>query len=101
VGVYGLNLLLLGVVSYASWAYAEKHGLVTLAGEAADTLCRTVRRRIVVNHTLYTMGALSCFIDTYLSIFTIIAVQLSMIFVSNSGARSSEAAGKLRAPGGS
>ena len=52
VGIYGLNLLLLGLVSYAAWAYAEKQGLVTLAGPAAETLCRTVRRRIIVNHAL-------------------------------------------------
>ena len=66
---YGLNLLLLGVVSYSSWAYAERHGLVT-------------------------RGALTCFINTYLSIFIIIAVQLSMVFVFNSGARAHEAGAK-------
>ena len=83
VGIYGLNLVLLGLVSYASWAYAERHGLVRLAGEAGETLCRTVRRRIVVNHAPYTAGALSCVINTYLSIFFIIGVQLSMVFVFN------------------
>lgn len=92
VGIYGLNLFLLGVVSYVAWAYAEKHGLVTVAGAPAESLCRTVRRRIVVNHALYTTGALFCFLNTYLSIFIIIAVQLSMVFVFHSAIRSPELA---------
>ncbi len=72
---YWGNVLLLGVILYASWKYAKRAGLlkedVTKAFECA------VERRIVVAQALYAIGALLCLINNYLSIGFIILVQLN------------------------
>jgi hypothetical protein len=39
------SFLALGLVSYGSWAYAEKRDWIRLAGEAGETLCRARDRR--------------------------------------------------------
>jgi uncharacterized membrane protein len=72
---YWGNVLLLGIILYASWKYAKRAGLlkedVTKAFECA------VERRIVVGQALYAVGALLCLINNYLSIGFIVLVQLN------------------------
>ena len=72
---YWGNLLLLGVVLFASWRYAVKTGLVK-AG-APPEIGRWVEQRILIGQALYAFGALLCVVDTYWSIAFIILVQLN------------------------
>jgi uncharacterized membrane protein len=73
--VYWANVLLLGVVLYASWRYASRAGLVK-DGTPAE-VSQAIKRRIVVAQTLYAVGALLCIVDTYWSIGFIVLVQLN------------------------
>lgn len=72
--VYWLNLLLLGLALYASWAYATRAGL--LKDEVAEDMSRATRRRIVVFQLLYAVGFLLSFVSTYLAIAFIFLLQL-------------------------
>src|ERR1700736_5473902 len=72
--VYWLNLLLLGLALYASWAYATRAGL--LKDEVAEDMARATRRRIVVFQLLYAVGFLLSFVSTYLAIAFIFLLQL-------------------------
>src|SRR5689334_6646666 len=68
--VYWVNLLLLGIALYASWAYATRAGLLK-DSEAAEDLSRATRRRIIAFQLLYAAGFLLCFLSTWLSIAVI------------------------------
>jgi uncharacterized membrane protein len=72
---YWANILLLGVVLFASWRYARRAGL--LREEIThDNQC-AVERRIVVAQALYAFGACLCLVNTSLSIAFIVLVQLN------------------------
>jgi uncharacterized membrane protein len=73
--VYWLNLLLLGLTLYASWAYAARAGL--LKDEVAEDMSRATRRRIVVFQLFYAVGFLFSFVSTYLAIAFIFLLQLN------------------------
>ena len=73
--LYWANILLLGIVLYGSWAYAERAGLATEA--ASPDISAAIRRRIVVAQTLYAIGAALCFVHPYWSIGFIVLVQLN------------------------
>src|ERR1700730_8198295 len=73
--VYWLNLLLLGLALYASWAYAARAGL--LKEQVAEEMSRATRRRIVVFQLLYAVGFLLSFVSTYLAIAFIFLLQLN------------------------
>lgn len=70
-----LAFLAAGAVLYATWAYAERAGLVK-EGTPRDA-GGAIRRRIVVAQTLYAAGAALCVVDTYWSIGFIVLVQLN------------------------
>jgi uncharacterized membrane protein len=72
---YWGNILLLGMVLYASWKYAEKAGLLT--EEITHEQRCAVERRILVAQALYAVGAALCMINTYVSIAFIVLVQLN------------------------
>ncbi len=74
-GVYWVNILMLGVTLYASWRYASRAGLVKPELDALTSAA--IRRRIVVAQSLYGIGMLLCAINTYWSIGFIMAVQLN------------------------
>lgn len=80
IGVYWFNILMLGLLIYIHWDYADRHGFVALEGAEREAVDRAVRRRVIIAQTLYGMGALLCFINTYLSIFVIIIIQLNYAF---------------------
>ena len=71
---YWANILLLGVVLFASWRYATAAGLVR--DDAANDWQRWVERRIVIAQALYAF-ALLCVVSTYWSIAFIVLVQLN------------------------
>jgi uncharacterized membrane protein len=73
-GVYWLNIVLLGVTIFWTWSYARRAGL--LGAEATEEVSNAIRRRIFVAQSLYALGALLALASTYLSIAFIVAVQL-------------------------
>ncbi len=74
-GVYWLNLLLLGVVLYAGWRCAVSSGLVR--EDLPDEVRCAVERRILIAQGLYAFGALLCFLHPYWSIGFIVLLQLN------------------------
>jgi uncharacterized membrane protein len=77
IGVYWLNLLLLGAVLLASLRYAEHAGL--FSEETTAEMRSALERRIVVYQVLYALAALTCLIDTYVAIGLIVALQLNAV----------------------
>jgi uncharacterized membrane protein len=73
--VYWLNILLLGVVVYASWRCAVLGGL--LKDDLPEGVRCAVERRILVAQALYAFGALLCVFNTYWSIAFIVLLQLN------------------------
>jgi uncharacterized membrane protein len=73
--IYWSNVLLLGIMLYASWAYANRAGLVK--GETTEEIRRAIDRRIVIAQSLYAFGAALCIINTYVSIAFIVLLQLN------------------------
>ncbi len=74
-GVYWLNILLLGLTLFWSWSYASRAHL--LADDVPDEIHSAVVRRILVAQTLYACGAALCFFNTYYSIAAIVLVQVN------------------------
>lgn len=73
--VYWLNILLLGVLLFASWLYASRAGLVQ--DDVTAEMSAAVERRIIIAQALYALGALLCVVNTYVSIAVIVLVQLN------------------------
>ena len=97
VGIYWLNILLLGLLLYLHWNYACKHNFISIKeSETFKAIDTAIRRRIVIAQCLYLFGALLCFISTYISIAFIIAVQLNYAFaiVSGRASKKNKPAGK-------
>ena len=77
-GVYWLNILVPGVVLFWSWPYAVRHDLVK-AG-MPDTECRSIcPQGIVIAQCLYAAGAALCLLSNWLSIATIVLMQLNCV----------------------
>lgn len=81
--LYWLNILLMGIFLYINWTYADRKGFIT--EETRDMVYEPIRRRILIAQALYFFGALLCFINPYLSIGVIIAIQLNYAFAFFSG----------------
>jgi len=77
--IYWVNIFLLGVIVYAHWDYVMRSGYVE-SDLPVSTINKVIRKRVIVAQSLYLVGALLCFISTYLSVFFIIAVQLGYAF---------------------
>lgn len=80
VGLYWLNILFLGITIYAHWSYAQRHGYLNLKPEEEAEVDRAMRMRVIIAQMLYAFGAALCFINTYLSILVIVAVQMNYAF---------------------
>ena len=76
--IYWLNILLMGLMLYIHWSYAVKHKFVST--ETFELVDKALRRRIIVAQSLYFIGMLLCFLNPFLSIAFIIAVQLNYAF---------------------
>jgi uncharacterized membrane protein len=81
--VYWLNIVLLGVLLYASWRYVVRAGLVK-ADAPSEIVCG-VERRIVVAQALYAFGAALCIASPYWSIAFMILVQLNYVIAPQWG----------------
>jgi uncharacterized membrane protein len=75
VGVYWLNIVLLGALLYAGARYARRAGL--LKEDVTAEITAASKRRIIAYQGLYAFGALLSVLSTYLSIAFIFAVQLN------------------------
>jgi uncharacterized membrane protein len=97
VGVYWLNILLLG----AGLEWAARYGrkaLVSGDAEQARSRLTTFRRRILLAQTLYALAALLCLVSTTVSVAALAIVQLYFI-VSPSLPRI-KGTGRIDRPGG-
>jgi uncharacterized membrane protein len=75
VGIYWLNLFLLGVMLNMILSYADKHNYFK-ANVVKTEIKRAMIRRGIVAQSLYGFGALLSFVNTYLSIAVLIIIQL-------------------------
>lgn len=76
--VYWLNILLLGVMLFASWRYAWRTRLVK--DDTTAAMSAATERRIVTYQAVYAIGAALCVINTYVSIAVIVLAQLNSVF---------------------
>jgi uncharacterized membrane protein len=76
VGIYWLNIFLLGAVLFFHWSYAAKHKLVEETTDA-QKIGKAIRRRIIIAQIGYAVAALLCFVNTYLSVALTILIQLN------------------------
>jgi uncharacterized membrane protein len=74
-GLYWLNLFVLGAMLYWSWAHATHRNLVK--EDTPDEVRNSICRRIVIAQSLYAAGAALCFFNTWFSIAAIVLVQLN------------------------
>ncbi len=74
-GLYWLNILLLGAMLYWSWSHATCRNLIK--PDTPDEVRGSICRRILIAQSLYAGGAVLCFISTWLSIAAIVLVQLN------------------------
>lgn len=77
IGIYWVNLLLLGSVLLVSLRYAERAGL--MSDDTTPEMRAALERRIIVYQVLYALAALTCLIDTYVAIGLIVALQLNAV----------------------
>ena len=74
-GIYWLNIFVLGAMLFWSWSYATRANLVK--ADTPEDVKGSICRRIVIAQSLYAAGAALCFIHTWLSIAAIVLVQLN------------------------
>jgi uncharacterized membrane protein len=74
--VFWLNLLLLGLMLYASWRYASVKGL--LRDDVSPETQSAIKRRIVLAQVLYAAGFACCIFSTRLSIAAIAVIQFAL-----------------------
>jgi uncharacterized membrane protein len=74
-GLYWLNIFVLGAMLYWSWAHATHAGLIK--ADTPEEIRGSICRRVVVAQSLYAAGAALCFINTSVSIAAIVLVQLN------------------------
>ena len=72
--VFWLNLVLLGLMLYASWRYACAKGL--LHSDVGPEEQNAIERRIILAQIFYAVGVLFCVFSTLWSIAVIVVVQL-------------------------
>ena len=74
IGLYWLNIFLLGALIYVHWVYAEKHGFISIPEGDKTYISNAIRKRVIYAQTWY---AALCFVNTYLSIVVTIIIQLN------------------------
>ncbi|MGD1064313.1 MAG: TMEM175 family protein [Terracidiphilus sp.] len=74
-GLYWLNIFVLGAMLFWSWSYATRANLVK--ADTPEEVRGSICQRIAIAQSLYAAGAALCFIHTWLSIAAIVLVQLN------------------------
>ena len=77
-GLYWLNIFVLGAMLFWSWSYATRANLVK--ADTPEEVRGSICQRIAIAQSLYAAGAALCFIHTWLSIAAIVLVQLNYAF---------------------
>ena len=72
--IYWVNIALLGVAVYVTWAYAERAKLLR---EDAPEELGAFRRRVIIAQSLYAVGALVGLVNVPLGLALIILIQLN------------------------
>ena len=73
--IYWLNIFVPGAMLYWSWTHATRANLVK--ADTPELVRNSICRRILIAQSLYAAGAALCFISTWLSIASIVLVQLN------------------------
>ena len=81
--VYWLNIVALGAGLYWSWSYVRRAGLGK--ADATPELDSAILRRIAIAQSLYAIGMLLCFVNTYWSIGFMFLVQLNYVIAPRIG----------------
>ena len=76
-GLYWVNIFLMGLFLFINWNYAYKHHFFSISGVERTEVYKIIKTEIITAQILYGIGALLCFINTYLSISVIILIQLN------------------------
>lgn len=79
VGVYWLNLFLLGIMLGRMFKYADVHNFFKNNITGITEIKKAMVHRGIVAQSLYAIGALLCFIDTYFSIAALTIIQLLFV----------------------
>jgi uncharacterized membrane protein len=79
VGIYWLNIFLLGVTILIHWMYAYRNGLVDDSIDK-EAIHKAICGRVIFAQAAYAIGALVCFFSTYLSVAIIVMIQLNYAF---------------------
>src|SRR4029079_19371010 len=66
IGVYWLNLFLLGLMLITILNYSDKHNYFKTDLVPKTEIKKAMMRRGIVAQSLYALGALLCFVNTYL-----------------------------------
>ena len=74
-GIYWLNIFILGAMLFWSWSYATHAKLIK--SDTPEEVRGSICRRIVIAQSLYAGGAALCFIHPWVSIAAIVLVQLN------------------------
>jgi uncharacterized membrane protein len=80
IGLYWLNLFIIGVMLFWILYYALQHHLLQNHQPVQGDIIKAMKKRGIVAQSLYAIGAALSFINTYLSIAMLIAVQLFFVF---------------------
>jgi uncharacterized membrane protein len=75
IGIYWLNIFVLGATLYWSWGHATRAGLIK--PDISPAIVASICRRILIAQSLYAAGALLCFVNTWASLAAIVCVQLN------------------------
>ena len=84
-GIYWLNILVLGAVLFWSWAYVTRNELIK--PDTPDEVRGSICRRIVIAQLFYAAGAALCFVSVWLSIAVIVLAQLNYAIAPRFGSR--------------
>ncbi len=76
-GIYWLNILVLGTMLYWSWMYAARNRLIK--ADTPEEVSHSICRRILIAQAWYAGGAALCFIHPWISIAAIVLVQLNYV----------------------
>ena len=74
-GIYWLNIFVLGSMLFWSWSYATRAKLVK--ADTPDQIRNSICKRIVIAQSWYAGSAALCFIHTWVSIAAIVLIQLN------------------------
>ncbi len=79
IGVYWLNIFLLGLLRFVSWNYAHRHNFLDIDEKEKKVARKAMNKRIIIAQSLYAIAALLCFFSPYVSIGATILIQLNYV----------------------